>query len=266
LYPTGRNADCRSSSGTAGPQEFGGTTVTTQLIHSFVAEEANPKNTLGINRIEVSHPGLALQDTLLIDTPGIGSTHAHNTATTLSFLPECDAALFVLSADPPITEAELEFLDRVRRQVQRLVFVLNKIDVLEGDDGARLQVFLDGVLRERAGLSEQPVIFPISARDALAARRSGDAERLQQSGLVQLEAWLRDTLQQEKHAVLQAAVARRAAGMLLDEEAALALRLQVLRLPIEESERRLAALTKPFPRSSSNAKSPAICWLAICDG
>jgi len=110
------------------PQEFVGTAVTTQLIHSFVAEEANPKNTLGINRIEVSHPGLALQNTGLIDTPGIGSTHAHNTATTLSFLPQCDAALFVL----------------------------NKIDVLEADDVARLQAFLDGVLRERAGLGGRP--------------------------------------------------------------------------------------------------------------
>ena len=53
---------------------------------------------------------------VLIDTPGIGSTFRHNAQATLNFLPQCDAALFLVSADPPITEVEVDFLKEVRGQ------------------------------------------------------------------------------------------------------------------------------------------------------
>jgi predicted GTPase len=68
------------------------------------------------------------QRAVLIDTPGIGSTHRHNTGMTLRFLPQCDAALFLVSADPPITEVEVAFLIEVRNRVQDLFFVMNKMD------------------------------------------------------------------------------------------------------------------------------------------
>ena len=67
---------------------------------------------------------------VLIDTPGIGSTFRHNTQATLNFLPQCDAALFLVSADPPLTEVEVEFLKEVRTKVTHLFFILNKVDYL----------------------------------------------------------------------------------------------------------------------------------------
>jgi len=57
---------------------------------------------------------------VLIDTPGIGSTFRHNTQATLNFLPQCDAALFLVSADPPLTEVEVEFLKEVRTKVRNV--------------------------------------------------------------------------------------------------------------------------------------------------
>ena len=82
-------------------------------------------------QVEISHPAAILKHgVVLIDTPGIGSTFTHNTEATLNFLPQCDAALFVVSADPPLTEVEAEFLKEVRSRVSRLFFIFNKVDYL----------------------------------------------------------------------------------------------------------------------------------------
>jgi hypothetical protein len=113
----------------AGPRDV------TETLENFVTEEANPKNRLGVLQAEVSCPApLLARGLVLIDTPGIGSTYQHNTETTLNFLPQCDAALFLVSADPPVTEVELEFLKEVRRNISRLFFLFNKVDYLEDED------------------------------------------------------------------------------------------------------------------------------------
>jgi hypothetical protein len=65
-----------------------------EFLFRFVAEEANPKNTLRVDRVEVFYPAPVLADnTVLIDTPGVGSTFRHNTEAALQVLAECDAAV-----------------------------------------------------------------------------------------------------------------------------------------------------------------------------
>ena len=77
-------------------------------LAGFVTEKGNPKNKLGVAEVQVDLPAPILTGgVVLIDTPGIGSTYRHNTSATLNFLKQCDAALFLVSADPPITEVEL---------------------------------------------------------------------------------------------------------------------------------------------------------------
>ncbi|TGC07422.1 hypothetical protein CUN85_11510 [Methanolobus halotolerans] len=71
-----------------------------------------------------------LRDVVVIDTPGIGSTYRHNTEVTMGFLPQSDAALFLVSVDPPITEVELAFLKDIKSRVSKLFFALNKVDYL----------------------------------------------------------------------------------------------------------------------------------------
>lgn len=88
------------------------------FLFRFVAEEANPKNCLGVERVELFYPASILEGgTVLIDTPGVGSTHRHNTDAALQLIPACDAVLFVVSADPPITEVELGYLRRLHQKL-----------------------------------------------------------------------------------------------------------------------------------------------------
>ena len=92
----------------------------------------NPRNCLQVEKVEIEFPSDFLKrGVLAIDTPGVGSTFLHNTETAGAVLGECDAALFVLSADPPITEVEVKYLRDVQKLIPKLFFILNKVDLLD---------------------------------------------------------------------------------------------------------------------------------------
>ncbi len=207
------------------------------VLARYVTEEANPENRLGVREVHVQHPSPALSHgVVLIDTPGIGSTFAHNTATTMAFLAECDAALFLVSADPPITAVEVEFLREVHGCVPRLFFVLNKVDYLSDDEATTAIGFLRRVLVEQAGLPADLPVYPVSARRGLAARASGDATAWNASGCAEVADRLLAFLAMEKHQVLEVSVRRQAADLV--DEVLLALRLsaRALAMPLEELE------------------------------
>jgi hypothetical protein len=68
---------------------------------------------LGVRSIVVELDAEILAGGLcLIDTPGLGSTHVHNSEATMRFVPRADAALVVLAADQPLGMAERELVAR----------------------------------------------------------------------------------------------------------------------------------------------------------
>jgi hypothetical protein len=164
-----------------------------ELLERYVTEEANPENRLGVASVELTHPAEILAGgVVLIDTPGIGSTYRHNTEVALNFLSECDAALFLVSADPPVTQVELEFLREVRRRVPRLFYLLNKVDYLSADEQETALRFLRRTLSE-AGVEAAAPLFPLSARRQKEIARDlvlGDRRRLL-AGLEEQAATLR---------------------------------------------------------------------------
>ncbi|MFD2031443.1 dynamin family protein [Ancylobacter dichloromethanicus] len=128
-------------------QEFANFEELAAAITGVTTEDHNPHNVKGLERVDVGVPSNQwLGDITLIDTPGIGSTHAHNTDAAHAVLPQCDAALFVLSVDPPITEVEVEYLATICRTVSRIIVVLNKVDLVERRDQDKALAFLSSVL------------------------------------------------------------------------------------------------------------------------
>jgi GTPase SAR1 family protein len=207
-------------------------------LAGLVTEEVNPNNSKELAQVTVRLASPLLQKgVVLIDTPGVGSTFQHNTQAAEAALPACDAALFVVSPDPPITEVEINYLARVRTTAGRIILVLNKIDLLGPADADSMEAFLRRTLADRAGMAE-PLIFRVSARAALRARLSGDKLLLTQSGLPELEAYLGDFLAREKRGVLGAAVARKARALVTELRFQIALRLQALRMPLADLEQR----------------------------
>jgi hypothetical protein len=158
---------------------------------------------------------------------------------TLNFLAQCDAALFLVSADPPITEVEVEFLRTIREAVTKVFFVLNKIDYLTDDERETALAFFETVLRERAGIQGPVRIFPVSAKQGIAAATADDAALWQSSGMDSVSNHLVGFLAGEKNAVLRDAVQKKARAVL----GAVALRLDLsrraLEMPLDDLEDRM---------------------------
>ncbi|HPC55855.1 MAG TPA: dynamin family protein [Methanolinea sp.] len=211
-----------------------------RILLDYVSEEANPKNRKGVSSVEITHPSRILRDVVLIDTPGIGSTHRHNTEMTLNFLPQCDAALFLVSADPPITEVEVDFLRHVREKVACIFFVQNKVDYLTMPERETVIAFIRKVLSEKAGIAPEEKIFPVSAKQALLARLTGDETLLASSGISAITEHLVDFLAREKTRVLSEAVRRKALDVLHDASLRVSLERKSLGMPIADLEKKLS--------------------------
>lgn len=206
-------------------------------LREFVTEDGNPGNVKGVARVRLTLPcGLIQDGVTLIDTPGVGSTLEHNTKTAEATLPACDAALFVLSPDPPITEVEADYLVRIAQAAQRVILVLNKIDLVDPVDGEAVLGFIRRALPKE--IAEATPIFPVSAQAALNGKLQGDADAVAKSGLPDLEAFLRELLAREKDAVLNTAIGQKAFGQVQDLAFQTRLRLQSLRLPLTDLEKR----------------------------
>jgi ribosome biogenesis GTPase A len=133
-------------------------------VADYVTEAGNPGNHLGVElaHVELDHELLAA-GLELVDTPGIGSIHSHNTAVARDFLPRVDAAICVLDAGQPLSEAEREWLREVAGRVPRLLIVINKIDHLEPAEREVAVRFIDSALRDLLGDAENE-LFAVSAR------------------------------------------------------------------------------------------------------
>jgi predicted GTPase len=153
------------------------------ILARHVIEKENLGNRLDVERLEIDHPSsLLLAGVVLIDTPGIGSTLRHNTEATLHFLAQCDAALFVVSADPPITEVEKKFLTVVHGKVAKLCFVMNKVDYLSGSELGEAKEFFERTIGE-LGYPKSGQIFEISAKQGIDARVHEDPSLWRESGM-----------------------------------------------------------------------------------
>lgn len=138
-------------------------------LSKYVTERGNPKNTFAVDIVEVRYPSPLLKESVrIVDTPGTGSVNVHNTETTYSFLPEADAALFVLSADQPASITELNFLSDAKNLIDKFFFVQNKIDILTDEERKETLEFLTRSLTKQLGCA--PTIYPVSARQALSCK------------------------------------------------------------------------------------------------
>src|SRR6266542_2592319 len=161
-------------------------TVAVEDLSRYVTERGNPRNGLGVDGAVLYYPAEHLRDgVFLIDTPGVGSVYRHNTDAAYAFVPQSDAAVFLTSADPPISDGERSFLHDVRAEAARMFFILNKVDYLTGPDREEALAFTRAVLAEALG--SEPRVYPMSARQALTARRDADPDAAEAAGLAVFE-------------------------------------------------------------------------------
>ncbi|BDG61568.1 dynamin family protein [Caldinitratiruptor microaerophilus] len=225
-----------------------------QDLPLYVTERENPRNVRGVGAVEIRHPSpLLAEGVRLVDTPGVGSVYEHNTRTTLQFLPDADAAIFVLSVEPPLTAAEREFLDEARQYAGKFLFVLNKIDALSPAETAESLAFTRSVLEE-ATRQDSVRLFALSARQALEARMAGDADGLERSGLLDLEREIRRLVVADRETVLGESARLALERALLSLTTALTLEQQALRVSAEEIRQRRDRLERYLASARSEAE------------
>lgn len=216
--------------------------VDLSTLADYITEAGNPGNKKQVASVEIAYPSPFLEDgIILIDTPGIGSTHAHNTRTTEDYLQHIDAGIFVLSVDPPITEVESQFLRNLKGDIPKLFFILNKIDVVSSDEIAEIMRFLKSEL-DRQQISS-PEIFPLSARKALQQKREGGCAS-DISGLSIFEQRLRTFLSDEKGQVLVRSVALDVLHLARTLKFAAAIGVRARAMGPEELERKRLVLNR----------------------
>jgi hypothetical protein len=215
------------------------------ILEGFVTEEGNPKNHLGVLQVDIFHPAPILQHgVVLIDTPGIGSTFTHNTEATLNFLPQCDAALFVVSADPPLTEVEADFLKDVQSRLSRLFFIFNKIDYLNAHELASAVGFFKRILAEKSQTPNEYPVFCVSARRGLDSKLLEKTDLWTESGLCEVENHLIGFLVSEKANALREALGRKVRDVLENVVMKVRLGIRSLKMPLSDLEERLQVFQK----------------------
>jgi predicted GTPase len=211
-------------------------------LADYVTERGNPGNVRKIRAAYLDLPLSLLRRGLhFVDTPGIGSSREENTATTYAFLPECDAALLVTSVETPLTELELDFLRAIRQHARKVFFVVNKTDLLSADEREEVLGFIRDGLREATD-NEEVRLFPVSAREALEAKQSGDQERLAESGIGELEDALAAFLSAEKSKTFLLAVLDRALRVVDEELAEVRAQANIAAIPEEARKEHRAAI------------------------
>jgi small GTP-binding protein len=198
---------------------------------------------------EVTAPVDLLRDLHVVDTPGTNAVLREHEAVTSEFVPRADLVLAITSADRPFTESERQFLERVRAWGKKIVFVVNKIDILEGQAQVE-EVVAFVASNARALLGDAPTIFPVSVRAARQGR--GDPAAWQASGMAAVDRFVSDTLDDGERVRLKfrnpLGVAQRVCETL---RADLVGRLALLhddRIAVEEIERQLNAYAADMAR------------------
>ena len=192
-----------------------GVTPTTAKIHLLSWGETEGRETIDAVSERLTAPVEILRQLSLVDTPGTNALDRSHEALTTDYVPRADLVLFVTSADRPFSESERVFLEQIREWGKKVVVAVNKIDILKtpGDISEVLNWVRSNGMQL---LGSTPQVFAVSALKARQAQAAEDDEALADSGLPEIEAWLKSTLDDDERVRLKLGNPLGVAARLLD--------------------------------------------------
>ena len=133
-------------------------------LPDYISEQKNPGNRKNVADVKLwtEHTPFA-SGIALVDTPGVGSVHQHNTQTSHSYIEKSDAVLFLLSVDSPVSETERDFLLKVRENAAKFYFAVNKTDMITEDNLKEFLSYSKAVLALLSGMLLHHVLKHIMA-------------------------------------------------------------------------------------------------------
>ncbi len=182
-----------TASAQAVPEEGEGVEVPLAELESYEVGGEHAKDDVHFLKVAYPSPMLA-EGVVLVDTPGVNDLNHQRAEITYGYIPRSDAVIFLLDAGQILKESERQFIANKLLTASRdkLLFVINKIDLLEDDERAEAVAYATKHLTE---IVDDPKVFPLSAERALEGDREG-------SGLDEFVTELTRFLEEERGRVL----------------------------------------------------------------
>ncbi len=222
-------------------------TIRPEELSQYVSEKLNPENKKRVEGIEAFLPSPLLASGMcLVDTPGIGSVFAGNTETTRDFVPQIDAAILVVGADPPISGEELALIEAVSANVDQILIVLNKIDRVSPAERQEASAFASKVLEARL---KKPIerIYEVSALAQLNHSTDSDDWNTLTEDLSRLAS-------KSGQAMTRSAAERGMRRFSASLKRSIEERVRALKEPIENSEQRIASLRQTVSQAEQSLR------------
>ncbi|GAC1597120.1 MAG: hypothetical protein NVS3B19_19500 [Ginsengibacter sp.] len=197
--------------------------IDTRDISQYVSEEENPVNEKKVSFVKVYANADLLKKTSIIDTPGLGSAFEHNTDTTMRFVPNIDAAVFVLSADIPVSKMDLDLLSSIRKISPAILFVQNKADLLEETDLKKVVEHNKKIISGKMSVSPDSIDICII---------SSKPDNFYNTGLSKLQENILQLVASEKQSLIKKNVSNRLNNILGSIQLELQLRIDVSGMPV----------------------------------
>ncbi|MCK5800416.1 MAG: dynamin family protein [Deltaproteobacteria bacterium] len=198
-----------------------------------------------IRFVELSYPSELLRDRItLVDTPGVNDINQARAEVTYSYIPRADAVVFLLDSTQVLKQSERAFIQRrlLKRNRDKLIFVLGKVDLIDDDEQAQALAFAQEHL---AAVLPDPEIFALSARRYLEGDREG-------SGMAPLLAYLQRFLQEERGRILLDNAATDAKRTIAYLRSSIGIKRGSLNLTVEELDARVADVRRQLEGSRAN--------------
>lgn len=141
-----------------------------QQLKDFIARHTGTRNGKSAKKVRIYLPAPLLpMNVTLLDTPGFNA-YGTDSLITKEALSDCHACLFVIDARNALKSKELDNLLSIRSQVSNTFIVLNKMDLVQGDDDldsdgdSATDETINRVRELLAGeFGDQAAIYPVSA-------------------------------------------------------------------------------------------------------
>ncbi len=150
-----------------------GITPTTEVIELITYNESPNKKPSwrGEGLREWAHPNTGAQGVAIVDTPGTGSVFQKHEQTAKDFLHRSDLVIFVLSAKRAFAETERIYMEMAKNFGKKVILVVNQADLLQPAELATVRRFIEQQVKQHIDI--QPLLFMVSAKEALAVAKSG---------------------------------------------------------------------------------------------
>lgn len=212
-------------------------------VSGYISEEENPGNKKNVRFLKIRSDNPLLKKVTIIDTPGLGSLFDHNTDTTMDFLPRIDAALFVLGADLPVSKADVDFLKEVNNLIPKVIFVLNKSDLLSPSDLMRMIAYNTKMLMSVTENGNREIeIIPVSARNYFLESHTGNNKKTDPGNIRLLKEKIEQHIVDSRDEILLVKGIYRLQSLAGELSALLKVKSDTLQMPLFELEQKKKAM------------------------